>query len=248
MILLFEIAFIDEIFYITNSDAVISYNENEYLPAYIKVENLNKSSNIDDNKNSITITTGVDERIVKKILFISGFEKVTVKIFIYDTKNEDASLLFCGIAKNVIINENGIAEIQIFSSLDSSLFPREIVSRACIHSLYDENCGVNKNNFRSLHSVDQVVANVVVLKNGVQNPELYKYGFCELNGMRRIILNITGKNVILNDKIFVSDVLTCYLYYGCNKTFSQCKNKFNNRNCIAFDTVPAVNPVAGNFV
>lgn len=142
--------------------------------------------------------------------------------------------------------------VKSFTELLNSAFPTHVYQASCCYALYSAGCGVARSNFSE---------SAYVLQNSTKkqiNCNLRKSAGYYQNG---VVTFLSGKNINIKKSVKVHKSgfiqLSTPLQYapsigdkfeiaaGCNKTMSQCKNKFNNfANYSGTPFVPAADSTA----
>lgn len=144
--------------------------------------------------------------------------------------------LFTGYVSSIRAITRLQAEISVKSNmalLDLQM-PRRQWQSACVHTLYDANCGLTKSSFTHDGVVDAVSTPSVVYwasatsGNFWQGTILFTSGANA--GQRRTIKNSTGLSFVLSYPLphapQVGDTFAAS--WGCDKTLQTCQNRFGN--------------------
>lgn len=241
---LYKITHGTEEWYYTSSDTVIEYDGHIYTPASISRGELSKSTELEGI--DLDITVPVADFVLDYIVNVP-LDNVFVTIYLYKNASS-VDVAYYGKVKNVTLQDDNLSVVSLTDMIETTIhIPRYIITPSCNHYLYDSECGVNKNSYRTNVTVRNIVDNYVYISS-ISHLDYYKYGYIEFNSDTRIIietaiisnsyrleLNAPFRNLKKND------VIVCYM--GCLKTPSCCMNRFNNRNFLGFTTVPRKNPV-----
>lgn len=115
----------------------------------------------------------------------------------------------------------------------------------CNWALFGPGCGVDSTAFRVTGVVSNVNGGVVTATVfGTKPSGYFKAGYLEFDGARRMIVDHDGNEVtLLTAMAGLTAGATVTAYAGCQRTESDCLNKFNNlANHLGFARIPTRNP------
>lgn len=126
--------------------------------------------------------------------------------------------------------------------------------RGCPHALYDQNCRADRNSFRIVRTIFQVLGKSIQLNGGLPTGAQWAGGYLEfqISGdtyERRLISSVAAGGLVYPlgqmDKYLPG--MSLYLYPGCLHTSSWCDTFFNNKlNYGGFEYMPNRNPYDGD--
>jgi hypothetical protein len=224
--------------YYAATPALISktYEGITYSPVLIKRSALNITDNF--QKSNITFSFSRDNSFAKDLLLYLPEVPVTVTIY----KNN--STYWSGRVLEVIANPKSI-EVKcdsIFTTLRQAGLPAK-VSLTCRHTLYSYGCNVIRESFVENFTVVSITSATFTVNTLAKPNHYYTAGIAELNGQLRYILSQIGQTVKLANPFTGIQSGNLKLYPGCNKTSTDCLNKFNNLdNFGGFPSIPQKNP------
>lgn len=126
-----------------------------------------------------------------------------------------------------------IRTTSIFGAMLSGNLPSVYFQAPCNWTLFDEQCGVNRDLWSFTATVTNITANTITLN--AWSPTFASVSFLggemvlTRNGERRAIAFRTGTDIVVNfpfADLEIGDSVR--LSAGCNHSFDDCKNKFNN--------------------
>lgn len=206
------------------------------------------SEEIDLKPLSVKITLPITDLAAK---FVANYPNQKVYVEIIRVFIDDPSSflsLFKGAVTNVVLNKN-TAEIDCESSslVYSFRVPRVVHQAFCNNRLFDLVCGLDS------ESYSVFVQGITVSGGTITHATIDTYadGYFQMGraktiyGDERMITGHVGSSITLQVP-FDTRVSTggkLYLYPGCDKAFSTCKNRFNNlANFVGFPYIPSNNP------
>jgi len=169
-------------------------------------------------------------------------------IFVYLYNNEGHSL-YTGKVSNVEFNlkkHNMKIKVSNIISILSNNIPKNNFSPGCSYDLYSKDCEILEEDRKiTLINSDYTIDNnlTITLKNGTYTNE-FSGGFCIIDGQNNYIISHSINTVKflypIKNTIFNSDI---FMFPGCDKTISSCRDKFNNlENFGGFPFVPKSDP------
>lgn len=226
------------VYYWNNSDVDIVYDGETYTPEVVSRSDMVQNNEI--NRQDIELRVEPSNPIAQ--LYYHNPPEVVVTVTIFRKENDCFLTYWKGriVATKSTDWECIIQCESVFTSM------RRTGARAryqvqCRHALYGTACGVDK----SLYAVAGTVSSVNGTSIGVSSAGGdFIGGMIEFNGIFRFIVGQTGTTIRLwrsMPGLEVSDSVT--LYPGCNRTLTQCHERFNNaENHGGFPWLPYSNP------
>lgn len=144
--------------------------------------------------------------------------------------------LFTGYVSSIRSITRTQAEVTVKSNmalLDLQM-PRRQWQSACVHTLFDANCGLSKSNFTHDGVVGTSSTNTVINWSGATSGNYWQGTILFTSGAnaghRRTIKNSTGQSVVLSYPLpqVPQSGDTFAASWGCDKTLETCKNRFDN--------------------
>jgi len=246
---LFRFAMGDRLWLYTSGDAVVSKDEDEYQPCYIKRGTFTKGG--DAQKSSMEIEVAATNDVA--MLFRTGWlsSVMTVTVFRHHYGDSDFSILWKGRVTSCKWS-GSVAALTTESVF--TLFKRAGLRRVyqvgCPHALYSDACGVNADDYALTTTVTEVSGTDVTL-DGISSygtgyflGGMIQYG----NDLRMITAHSEADTVSIIDAMDgLAEGETVTVWPGCMQTVSACKNKFNNYdNYGGLPFLPADNPFSGD--
>lgn len=123
--------------------------------------------------------------------------------------------------------------------------------RICRYTLYKEGCYADPNINREQFQVLGQSGNILTL-SGSPSTNIFQGGFVRILNTKqsRMILTYTGDALTLASGFTdISENDTVELFAGCNHSFTDCRDKFNNvENFGGFPWIPLKNPMGGTSI
>ncbi len=231
----------------TNSQEDVIFNNKVYKAIPISRSEFQHTV----KKNTIKIRMPYD---IEPAILFKGFQ-IAHSLWLDIVRFPEGLYIFVGKAVGCKIKlEKAIAELTVASlqTVFSGQIPRRVFSRTCTWNLYDENCGVNKNDYRiSIKSNEVSVTGTSLSHPAIASKpdQWFTGGYVECGYETSFILQHTGSTVKLMYPLqTISENQYIHLYAGCNKTKDTCRNKFNNEiNFGGFPFIPSENAAKGGF-
>jgi uncharacterized phage protein (TIGR02218 family) len=184
---------------------------------------------------------------------------LTCRRFHRDDPDNEAAVYWVGTISNVRGKDAITAELlgnPISQSMRRTGL-RLCWERGCPHALYDQDCKVNPNAFRTNTTITALTGSTVqVAGMGAFPPARYSGGYLEWQATgagtldRRAIERGDGNTLYLlgtTDRLIVGQAVS--IYCGCDLTATTCKDFFNNLpNHGGFEMLPGKSPFDGNPV
>lgn len=233
-------------YYWADTDADVNYGGHTYKGdgPIITREKISTNSTVSVDKLSVTITANQNDMIggvpVLEVAHNGGLDDATLDLrrafFDENCKVIDCIDLFHGICE---VTQGGGFLLKISSkSVVQKLnieYPNRRYYPQCPYSIYSKECGVDIKSYRKKAKVTAVTDT-----NTVQIDIPFEDGYYTAGGMEWISGPLAGQATQIMDSknntiIYMSATNTsprigdvAYIYPGCDKTPTTCKNKFNN--------------------
>jgi len=195
----------------------------------------------------IKINMGIVANVLE---YISNYPipKCAVTITQYFPSTGTYFVIFRGEVVSVVLVKDG-AELACESAgiLYTAKLPRFVHSAYCNHTLYDANCGLDENTYKSvLSSVTVSGSQITHATIGTKAAGYFQWGHAKMaNGEHCMITKHTGTSVWLH--VPFSGLATggsVTLYAGCDKSKTTCRARFSNYdNSLMMPNIPCSNPV-----
>lgn len=233
-------------YYWADTDADVNYGGHTYKGdgPIITREKISTNSTVSVDKLSVTITANQNDMIggvpVLEVAHNGGLDDATLDLrrafFDENGKVIDCIDLFHGICE---VTQGGGFILKISSkSVVQKLnieYPNRRYYPQCPYSIYSKECGVDIKSYRKKAKVTAVTDT-----NTVQIDIPFEDGYYTAGGMEWISGPLAGQATQImasqnNTIVYMSATNTAprigdvaYIYPGCDKTPTTCKNKFNN--------------------
>ncbi len=248
---LYDFVFTTENFslYYTNYPTHITYRERIYKPVGIQRSSI-KQEKLEDITITITLFTK-DDATFTFLNFDIPIIKIVIRRYFFEFN----------VVKTIFVGEGTVVGIQdrtinlqakdILSIAMSKTVPKFLYSAYCCHSLFDKNCGLNKEDFKVTTQVSLSDNGKNLISSTFSNfsDNYFTNGYVKFGNTFRLIVSHSGNKITLHFPIKeLQDGDEVEVYPGCNKTPSDCKNKFNNySNFLGFPYIPTKNPTIFGF-
>ena len=239
----------------TSADNSYGYADDTYTPASITRGSYEASEEL--ARGNITIEIGLLEDLGQHLIDFQADFITTVSIF--KMTPDDTVVIWRGRISSHAVSENKVTITgeSIYTSIGRAGL-RARFQRNCRYALYmDYGCGLNKDNFEVSTVFSTVSDNVVTVPSaGGYAANYFTGGMIRAsNGSYGFIMQHNGTQLILSrrlEQLFVDAAggqFAIKLYPGCNRTMSDCTNKFNNLdNYGGFPWIPTKNPFGGSSI
>lgn len=236
-------------YYWADSDADVSYNGQIYKsdgPIIVR-DKIATNSTVSVDKMTISISTNEQDKIggvpIMAVAHNGGFDgaQMTLKRAFFDDNYTiiDAVGLFTGLCE---VSQGGGLTLKLnVKSIVQKLnieYPNRRYYPQCPFSVYSKECGVDISKFRKSGKVTALGSG----PNSIRIDLQFTNGYYTAGGIDWITGPLAGQSTQIlqsNDGVIlymsalevsprVGDQF--YIYAGCNKTPTECKNKFNNWN------------------
>lgn len=236
-------------YYWADSDADVSYNGQIYKsdgPIIVR-DKIATNSTVSVDKMTVSISTNEQDKIggvpIMAVAHNGGFDgaQMTLKRAFFDDNYTiiDAVGLFTGLCE---VSQGGGLTLKLnVKSIVQKLnieYPNRRYYPQCPFSVYSKECGVDISKFRKSGKVTALGSG----PNSIRIDLQFANGYYAAGGIDWITGPLAGQSTQIlqsNDGVIlymsalevsprVGDQF--YIYAGCNKTPTECKNKFNNWN------------------
>lgn len=209
----------DEFVYYTTQDSEIILNENHYLPNAI-IENISSSSVSSYGQNIIDI------KIIDNLNLT-----VEMKVDVFLLYNNRKLSVFRGAIVEILRDNLGQSKIRCISNVFKLLNKNsELFSSSCRAEFGDMRCGKDITQYSFIYTVDDVRQNIIIFNNDKEDSYFENGLLIDANDKKYRILKHHKNQIeisdLIDEKINKHDSIK--LIAGCNKSFSTCKNKFQN--------------------
>lgn len=219
----------------TSHDSVIEYDSNNFLPIFIKRNNISyKPGEI----STLNLEMEVNQEVIQPFILYNPIDYFWVEVFRV-LKGMSPSLekfsIFTGILGSVVLS-SGIAKVDCVSLeyFLNSQVPRIRFHKSCQWILFDDRCGLDKADWKvsnvDLSDIDESVLTSSVFSG--YNDNYFTMGWVEYSGHKRRIVKHEGNKITLfypiPDLELDSSGATIDVYPGCDLSMRTCKNKFSN--------------------
>lgn len=229
---LYRVTYGDTVITVTSGDTAILHNGEEYLPHTIKRTEVTQTQEM--NKTTLTLTTSKNSAIAE--LFRTGAPQYPVSVSVFRQHSVQPGMDYILVYKGRITScrftrlEAELICEPIFTSLKRPGL-RLKYEPACVNSLYDIGCKVNKAAFEVTGTVLGTDGRrQFTIPSAADQPDgYYVGGIMILNGMHMIADHVGDQITLLRHTTGeVGDVVK--LLPGCNHTRETCATRFNNIN------------------
>jgi hypothetical protein len=229
-------------YYYTNGTTPIIYANNEYLPRPLKREAMRTNAKLEPVR--VTIKAPITE-LFQKFFAGSPSEPIKVTISAYYISTTSLYNIFVGNILDITFAEHtATATCEADGGFYRIKIPKIKYQAACNNTVFDSNCSLNSNNFKVTKVVTGKDGSTLIIVN-THSSGYFTGGMCKYDTDMRLIVKHDGNNIHLQAPFSSSLTIgtTIYLYPGCDRQASTCKNKFNNfSNFIGFPYIPNSNP------
>jgi len=234
---------------ITSSSVALVYGGHTYNPEPCKRSKLMISES--QKKNKMTFQLSRNNKWV--INYVSGQleGKATVTCYRKHKEDSEVRLFWFGVITQVKFDGNGVPTItaEPRTSSVSRCGRRRRCQSLCDHDLFDAYCGLNKETYKVVGTIDSV--NGLVINSttfGTKPDNWFAFGGeLVVGNARRMIVAHTGNNITITriiPGIAAGDSFTAYP--GCAHTPSACSAFGNKINFGGEENLPKRNPYAGD--
>lgn len=246
---IYEINHGSEQYNYTNLDYDFNFANNLYKAKTISRSNIKRDENVFAGELNFTLPkTDEVAQIFKQNLNLPVF----FRLFKIDKNdpNEEKVMIYTGYINSAKTDE----ETTEFTCNTNDFFTEKEMLRyrygtLCQNDVYDFKCGLNEDDFSYNASIVDIRDNGTVIEvdtlNGAPTSNFFDNGYIKGENYSSTIVNHNNlvmtlyhpyKSAKIGDNI--------KLVAGCNRTSSECKNKFNNfENFFGFEYIPDQNPM-----
>ena len=235
---------------LTSSDVPVGINEGggadeQYHPVPIERTEIERS----DEESNGTMKVTLPRWHEVAALFIPYNPTTPVGVMLYQ-KHEGETESVVGFNGAVVSAEFGESQVTLtcmtLGGLLRRRLPRWSYQSQCNHALYGVRCGVNRDDFKETAVLHTIGTLTIKATDFAAHPAgWFTNGYVENTyGEKRFITDHVGDTLTLMSPFFnVAIGDTVYAYAGCQRTESECFNKFNNLvNHLGFSRIPQRNP------
>lgn len=223
----------------------ISYQNTTYQP--IAINRTAPTYSGDRGSAAIQIVLPYDNELARQFsLFVPAFT-TWVTVFRIQRNHDEAVVYWQGRIRAVTW-QNIRAELQC-ESLTGMMQRHGLRSSYqlnCNHMLYDRYCQLSREAFKISATVESVQDNIITFTDFKEKPDdWFTAGFAVFRQHDyRMVINHQGNSItILLPFENLKPDNTIIAFAGCNRSFEQCKQKFNNTiNFGGFPYIPTKNP------
>lgn len=238
-------------YYYTSADRAITYNSKTYSPLPMKRTEVDQNSEAKSGAIKVTIPRTSDIAG----LFVAFIPESPLSLVIYkghtgDPDNE-VVVEFTGSVISAEFDDHCTLVCAPEQELLKRRVPVQQFLSMCPWVLYGAGCNLNKDNFRVTGTVSSVSSVTVQAAVFATKPDgWFRSGYLEYGNQRRLIVAHVGNTVTLVSQMMgLANGASIFAYAGCNRTESDCKNKFNNFTRFwGFTHIPNQNPFGVNGI
>ena len=232
----------------TSGDVSVIYNEEEYFPATIQREEISYDEKLDVNTLTLQISRVTDP--VLSFVAISFTDLVWISVYKIhrDMLIQESSPIFVGQIKSVTFTGT-TAQVHCvgFEHYLKKIVPRYRYGPGCQHTLYDEKCGVNIDDYTDTVSVVSLDSTGLFIANSLfaeKEDTYYTFGYLTFGDYSRMITSHNGSTIGLRYPISsLAEGDTITVCAGCDRTRATCRDRFDNLvNHLGFPDIPIDNP------
>lgn len=199
-----------------------------YKNHYIEIKNIEKNLN---NLSFAVIKLGLDNQFKEDFIDNKYYEDAEIDISLALIENNEIKeelSLFTGFIEELAYD---LFVIHIFAKSKLAMLKQDICkyySRKCRANFADSKCGVDITKYQQQFIIDEINNTELSLKTD-QDLAAYNNGYLVVNNQSyRIAAAKNNKVSIYNACQFLDKNQQILLKMGCDKTASQCTNKYNN--------------------
>ncbi|KEH07462.1 hypothetical protein GY14_27060 [Delftia tsuruhatensis] len=218
----------------TSADRPIFFNGHEFAPLAIGDDGVRITG--EASAETLVISLPASAPVAQLYRGTPPAEEIFVTVFDYDAGAQDGEVCWIGSISGVIWPELGKAELSC-DSLSASMRRdglRLRYERACPHSVYDSECGVDK----ALHALPVVItgldgASVQFDPAAIPDARVYVYGALEWTAdgateLRGIEATTAGQVTLIGGTFGLAVGQQVTLYPGCDGVRGTCDFRFGN--------------------
>ncbi|KJV76700.1 DUF2163 domain-containing protein [Orientia tsutsugamushi] len=224
--------FSGEKLYLTSSPTSILLSKNLYLPNSGLVIN---SINLNDSGEAIAEIEGIFEKQGITYEHILHNLKIEILITVDQTSYNDFFTFYC-----IEVNHDTVKFCLSLSSIGIKLYQTilKTYSKSCRANLGDKYCKINTDQYTKSYKVQNIQANDIIVIDCCPQAINYAYGKAvfssqhKFNIVKHYNTPLMNNNSIIETSITIPEFLhntsEIKLTMGCDKTFNNCIQKFNN--------------------
>ena len=196
---------------------------------------------------SVPVTIAFGEHLSR-----APYQSTTIEIYRIFVANPDtdAKLIFVGTIHNVSIKNNiATGTCRSTNRTLSRTFPRFHYQTTCNHMIYDEGCGLLRENNRLPVTVGLINGAEIFLNELQGMPDQsFQGGIMEYNGEERLITSqVDGTVTVLIPFTGLSVGNEVNLYPGCDGNPGTCRGYNNIDHFFGMPYIPTRNPILWGF-
>lgn len=229
-----------------NGNSAVTFGGYTYNPVPLTRNKFGQSAA--SGKNELEIKMG-RQRVSELVTYSMNLEggEISLILYQYDFATELYEIVYKGFMTAVTLNDLYLAmKFESVMSLSRDNYLDVVYVPACVLNLYSTLCQLPADDYKITGTIKEITGRIVtvyVSTKGASIPATveanwFRYGVLKILGDARLIIGhaefTTGEldeavflliNT-LSPKIAVGDSYSAYV--GCNKSVSQCKDKFSN--------------------
>lgn len=232
----------------TSSESSITTGGVTYQAGTIEKKEVNKESDL--SLAELEITFPASSEFIQYVSY-SVITSVFVDIYLYSEEEDYTFLDFSGKMKKVLVTSQNMAVITLQEENLNIKLPLFTIQAGCNHMLVDSYCGLTKNDYKSTKTIIDMTSEITLEIDLSGESATYYVGgileFTDTDGLLhvRFITEVSVDILKIHSRIpGLKKTDNVDLYPGCNKTASECRDKFNNfENFLGFPYVPRKDPI-----
>lgn len=243
---IFEIG--DETFRYSSAENDVVYSGNTYSAESIVRNEISRE--FDSASASITLPYGLEPAPRYRVLNPSTTVWVTI------LKDTGAILFYGRVGGCSFDMQKATATLKLISlqGMLKTKIPSRCYSTGCANELFDDRCGLVKEDFRkallpTTATVSEDGLTVTANALGEEGNGYFTGGYVQSGYEASYIISHAGNTITLLFPLQTyNGSLTIYAYAGCDKLLATCKIKFHNEPSFGgFPFVPTTNPTTEGF-
>jgi len=232
----------------TSGDVSIVYGGHTYTPAPIQRAKVSYNEKLEVNTLDITMSRVTEPASQFIAVIPTNLVWISVHKLHRDMLTEETTPIFIGQMKSVSFKGTD-ARVKCvgFEHFLNQVVPRYRYGAGCQHTLYDDKCTVDINNFTQTVEIDSISVDGLSLtaaELASQTNGYYTLGYLIFGDYSRMIISHLGGTIGLRYPIVTmvpGD--TIIVSAGCDRSRITCEAKFNNLiNQLGFPDIPVDNP------
>lgn len=232
----------------TSGDAGIDYEGEHYRPAPIARDEVSYNAQLDVSE--LTVRTHALTRPAMNFMATNPVEMLWIEVLrlFRDQDPYEAAVVFVGHIKGVSFRGGeAMCRCVALEFFLRQNVPRHRYGPACNNQLYDDFCGVNREDYDHVVTLESVSADGLTLASAgfdALADGYFQFGEVVWQSHRRMIVEHSGETVKLQYKIqdlAAGQIVTAYA--GCDWKYATCSSRFSNtNNFFGMRYVPYKNP------